>query len=138
MNSVTIFDDYILITFNYKEGSERVSFDAIKSSDLKSVGGPCKEAYFDTMCIGICVLIFCPKPPKMAEFITLLRKAPPLALVKTRPGAVLFSLCGPWMAQTIVLLCWLSLNGEGKRPLQQGLPLNCGAIVLLLGAIVHL
>ena len=40
VNSVTIFDDYILITFNYKEGSERVTFDEIKSSDLKSVGGP--------------------------------------------------------------------------------------------------
>ena len=42
VNSVTIFDDHVLITFNYKEGSERVSFDEIKSSDLKSVGGPPK------------------------------------------------------------------------------------------------
>lgn len=40
VNAVTIFDDYILITFNYKEGSERITFDEIKSSDLKSVGGP--------------------------------------------------------------------------------------------------
>lgn len=40
VNSVTIFDDYILITFNYKEGSARVTFEDIKSSDLKSVGGP--------------------------------------------------------------------------------------------------
>ncbi len=40
VNSVTIFDDHILITFNYKEGSERVTFEDIKSSDLKSVGGP--------------------------------------------------------------------------------------------------
>lgn len=40
VNSVTIFDDCILITFNYKEGSERVTFYEIKSSDLKSVGGP--------------------------------------------------------------------------------------------------
>ena len=40
VNSVTIFDDHILITFNYKEGSERVTFDDIKRSDLKSVGGP--------------------------------------------------------------------------------------------------
>lgn len=37
VNSVTIFDDYILITFNYKEGTERVTFDEIKSSGLKSV-----------------------------------------------------------------------------------------------------
>ena len=40
VNSVAIFDDYILITFNCKAGSERVTFDEIKSSDLKSVGGP--------------------------------------------------------------------------------------------------
>ena len=40
VNSVTIFDDHILITFNYKEGSERVDFEDIKRSDLKSVGGP--------------------------------------------------------------------------------------------------
>lgn len=38
VNAVTIFDDYILITFNYKGGSERVAFDEIKSSDLKSAG----------------------------------------------------------------------------------------------------
>ena len=41
VNSVTIFDDYILITFNYKEGQTRVSFKDIESSDLSSVGGPC-------------------------------------------------------------------------------------------------
>lgn len=40
VNSVTIFDDYILIAFNYAEGSKRVSFDDIKSLDLKSVGRP--------------------------------------------------------------------------------------------------
>ena len=40
VNSVTVFDDYILITFNYKEGEERVSFSDIESSDLSSVGGP--------------------------------------------------------------------------------------------------
>ena len=42
VNSVTIFDDYILITFNYKEGETRVSFEDIESSDLSSVGGPKK------------------------------------------------------------------------------------------------
>ncbi len=43
VNSVTIFDDHILITFNYKEGSERVTFDDIKRSDLESVGGPTQK-----------------------------------------------------------------------------------------------
>ena len=41
VNAVTIFDDYILITFNYKEGETRIDFADIESSDLQSVGGPC-------------------------------------------------------------------------------------------------
>ena len=40
VNAITIFDDYILITFNYKEGETRVDFADIESSDLSSVGGP--------------------------------------------------------------------------------------------------
>ena len=40
VNSVTIFDDYILITFNYKDGAETVPFSTIESSDLSLVGGP--------------------------------------------------------------------------------------------------
>lgn len=43
VNSVTVFDDYILITFNYKEGEERLDFTDIESSDLQSVGGPTKK-----------------------------------------------------------------------------------------------
>ena len=39
VNAVTIFDDYILITFNYKEGETRIDFADIESSDLQSVGG---------------------------------------------------------------------------------------------------
>lgn len=42
VNAITIFDDYILITFNYKEGETRVDFADIESSDLSSVGGPRK------------------------------------------------------------------------------------------------
>lgn len=40
VNSVTILDDYVLITFNYKGDSKRGTFDEIKRSNLKSVGGP--------------------------------------------------------------------------------------------------
>ena len=40
VNSVTIFDDYILIAFNYKDGETRLDFSDIESSDLQSVGGP--------------------------------------------------------------------------------------------------
>lgn len=40
VNSVTVFDDYILITFNYKEGEVSIPFADINGSDLQSVGGP--------------------------------------------------------------------------------------------------
>ena len=40
VNSVTIFDDHILITFNYQDGETRLDFSDIESSDLQSVGGP--------------------------------------------------------------------------------------------------
>ena len=43
VNSVTIFDDYLLITFNYKDGETRLDFKDIESSDLQSVGGPKKS-----------------------------------------------------------------------------------------------
>ena len=34
VNSVTIFDDHILIAFNYRDGAETVPFSAIESSDF--------------------------------------------------------------------------------------------------------
>ena len=41
VNSVTVFDDYILITFNYRNGAETIKFEDLERSDLESVGGPC-------------------------------------------------------------------------------------------------
>ncbi len=46
VNSVVVYDDYILITFNYKDGSKAISFKDIKSSDLESLAGPEKIYYF--------------------------------------------------------------------------------------------
>ena len=47
VNAVTIFDDYILITFNYKEGETRIDFTDIESSDLQSLGGPIEASNLD-------------------------------------------------------------------------------------------
>ena len=30
VNSVVVYDDYILVTFNYKEGAERITFEQIE------------------------------------------------------------------------------------------------------------
>ena len=40
VNSVVVYDDYLLVTFNYKEGTERITFDQIERSDLSSLGRP--------------------------------------------------------------------------------------------------
>ena len=40
VNSVVVYDDSILVTFNYKEGAERITFDQIERSDLSSLGRP--------------------------------------------------------------------------------------------------
>ena len=47
VNSVVVYDDYILVTFNYKEGAERITFEQIERSDLSSLGGPTKVAEKD-------------------------------------------------------------------------------------------
>lgn len=43
VNSVVVYDDYILVTFNYKEGAERITFEQIERSDLSSLGGPARR-----------------------------------------------------------------------------------------------
>lgn len=46
VNSVTVFDDHILIMFNYKEGTKTIPFSDIESSYLNSSGRP-KEKTVD-------------------------------------------------------------------------------------------
>jgi len=58
VNAVTIFDDYILITFNYKEGETRIDFTDIESSDLQSVGGPSNDNPIYMIQVGHVVRIY--------------------------------------------------------------------------------
>ena len=46
VNSVIVYDEYIVITFNYKEGTTTVPFSKLDTSDLSSVGGPFNSADF--------------------------------------------------------------------------------------------
>ena len=41
VNSVAVYDDYILVTLNYKEDAEQITFEQIESSDLPSFVRPC-------------------------------------------------------------------------------------------------
>ena len=58
VNSVTVFDEYITITFNYKEGTATVPFSKLDSSDLSSVGGPKTRAISVALVFSV---IYCKK-----------------------------------------------------------------------------
>lgn len=40
VNSVVVYDDHILVTFNYKDGAEQITFEQIERSVLSSFGAP--------------------------------------------------------------------------------------------------
>lgn len=67
INAIFLYDDRMVITFNYKEGTSTITFDDLKSavynapcggSDLDCLAAPAKDGYSDTMSIGIIVLDF--------------------------------------------------------------------------------
>ena len=57
VNSVVVYDDYLLVTFNYKEGTEQITFDQIERSDLSSLGGP--DRRFQVVGLGNRRFLFC-------------------------------------------------------------------------------
>ncbi|MDL2274096.1 hypothetical protein LJC34_06110 [Oscillospiraceae bacterium OttesenSCG-928-G22] len=40
INSIYLYDDKIIITFNYKDGTKTITFDDIKGSDFDCSGAP--------------------------------------------------------------------------------------------------
>lgn len=56
INAIFLYDDKMLITFNYKEGTKTITFDDVKNevseetlgSDLTSLAAPKKNHNFDT------------------------------------------------------------------------------------------
>lgn len=59
VNSVTIFDDYILITFNYKDGAKTIPFSEIESSFLSFSARPVAECHSKKRThFGGCVFLF--------------------------------------------------------------------------------
>ena len=42
VNAIVVHDDKILVTYNYKEGTETISLSELGGSDLALVGEPCK------------------------------------------------------------------------------------------------
>ena len=112
VNSVTIFDDHILITFNYKEGETRLDFSDVESSDLKSVGGPKKLRFllifrknrnFFALFVPLNFPVFPPTtvcttvPPPQADRRFLRRKGPFGQNGEDFTSAVSGTLPGKWM-----------------------------------------
>ena len=70
INAIFLYDDKMLITFNYKEGTQTITFHDVKNevseetfgSDLDCSSAPNKDYNFDTMRIEAIVLVFCQKP----------------------------------------------------------------------------
>ena len=51
VNAIYLFDDYLVITFNYKEGTKTITFAEIEEafgSDLSSLTAPKKHRNYDT------------------------------------------------------------------------------------------
>ena len=51
VNAIYLFDDYLVITFNYKEGTKRITFAEIEEafgSDLSSLTAPTKRELWST------------------------------------------------------------------------------------------
>lgn len=61
INAIYVYDDKVVFTFNYKDGSKTVSMADIKGSDLKGFGAPKSNAYPDTICIRIGVRLLIKK-----------------------------------------------------------------------------
>jgi len=81
--------------------------------------------------VSTSVSFFFAKTTENGKFSNTFEESTALGLGENRAGDGAFSFFGLVMTQAIVFLCWQSLNSEGKRPLRQKLPLNCGTIVLL-------
>ena len=78
INAIFLYDDKMVITFNYKEGTDTITFDDLKASpaaeksgsDLDCLTAPCRDGDFDTMGIEISVPTFCLKQVKTIVFRT--------------------------------------------------------------------
>ena len=52
VNSIYLYDDHFIITFNYKNHSKKVTFEDVKSSCLTSLGSPSSGIYARNPCIN--------------------------------------------------------------------------------------
>ena len=109
INAIYLYDDKVLITFNYKEGTETVSFDEAaeaaekeKSSDMDCLGAPrrpqqcgrrfCCAADFSSRKRRAAA---CRKPPRCGALQHYFQRGPPTQNRATVPGPLWAPITGP-------------------------------------------
>ena len=58
VNSIYLFDDHFVITFNYKNHSKTVTLEEVESSCLTSLGQPFIDIYANNKCINVYFFVF--------------------------------------------------------------------------------
>ena len=53
VNAVYLYEDKIIITFNYKDGSKTITLAEVEGSDLSVPGAPSKDGYFEMYCVFV-------------------------------------------------------------------------------------
>ena len=88
INAIYLYDDKVLITFNYKEGTETIAFGeavkAEKSSDMSARGAP----DFERQIVRFDVLSSYRKPQAMlveekSRSVETVEKEPPFAIIRS-------------------------------------------------------
>ena len=71
INSIYLYDDHMVITFNYKDGAKTITFEeidnTINGSDLAGFGAPYLHVNFDRICVEIFLYLKREKPLKYKD-----------------------------------------------------------------------
>lgn len=89
VNSIYLYDDYFVITYNYKGQSKTVSFEELNSSPLTSKGSPLKTQYIGFIVfhsLYVAPFLFTPKLPQ-----NLFTRLGAIASKKRMAAALLYS-----------------------------------------------
>ena len=68
VNAVYLYDDKLVITFNYKEATKTVSLKEVNGSIIECAGVPIKGGYFDR--VTVLIVFFAPKRSFFGDFLT--------------------------------------------------------------------
>ncbi|EOS59232.1 MULTISPECIES: hypothetical protein [unclassified Anaerotruncus] len=53
VNAVYLYEERIILTFNYKDDSKTITLAEVEGSDLSVPGAPSKDGYFEMYCVFV-------------------------------------------------------------------------------------